>query len=120
MMGLCVLCILAGMAIVSFAPRLWPSRTAPAASPSAAAVEPARKTPPLPPRALANAAPAAPGQVADLDGRVRRLEGDQQRTMAAAAETLAAASLSQAAQGPGPLRRRSAGRRARCCRPRPT
>ncbi len=102
MMGLCVLCILAGMAIVSFAPRLWPSRTAPTASPSAAAVEPAENAAP-PAEAPANAAPAAPGQVADLDGRVRRLEGDQQRTMAAAAETLAAASLSQAAQGPGPF-----------------
>ncbi len=119
MMGLCVLCILAGMAIVSFAPRLWPARTTPAAAPPPIAepAESAAAAPEAPPSAVTSAAPA---QVADLDSRVRRLEGDQQRTVAAAAETIAAA-LHRPRPPRGPaLSPTTFSPPSACCRPRLT
>jgi hypothetical protein len=105
MISLCVLCILAGMAIVSFAPRIFRSRPSdvrdltPAAAPAAAegAYAPSPMAPPL--AALAG----QPPQVAVLTDRVARLEGAQSRTLDAAAGALAASALSQAAAEPRPF-----------------
>ncbi|MHB8530152.1 MAG: COG4223 family protein [Caulobacteraceae bacterium] len=104
MMSLSVLCVLAGVAIVSFAPRLFrTSAPAPAAAPLPEAAPPATSPPSPAPAPTSEAGAASVGEIADLDGRVRRLETGQQRALAAAAEALAAASLGQAAAGPRPF-----------------
>ncbi|HEY5070920.1 MAG TPA: hypothetical protein VII63_02710 [Caulobacteraceae bacterium] len=105
MMSLAVLSVLAGVAIMSFGPRLFrarPSEPAPAPSAtlppeSATASIAAAAAPPL----VALTAPSP--EVAALEGRLQRLENGQARTIDAAAAALAAAALSEASQGPGPF-----------------
>ena len=87
MISLCVLCILAGMAIVSFGPRVFHVR------PSALAVGPETAIPaasegytePAPNVAAASAAGVQPAQIGALTDRVTRLESAQARTLDAAA-----------------------------------
>ncbi len=61
MMSLCVLCVLAGVAIVSYAPKFWPVRVSPSPAPATA---------------------ASPGP-----GRGRSAAGDRRGPRAAAART---------------------------------
>ncbi len=107
MIAFAVLCVLAGVAIASFGPRLLlpkPSTGVRAqgvptaepqpggnAAPAAAAAEPA----------LAAAGPTP--DVARLSARVASLEGRQAQMSRAAAAVLAAAAVAQAAQSTGPF-----------------
>jgi hypothetical protein len=105
-----LVCVLAGVALALFAPRLWAQRPAarsleapvPAEAPRSnlnlpAAPEPAVAPPPAAP------VPAAAPQVEQLTGRVAALEAQQGRTSRAAASALAAAALVEASQGSRPF-----------------
>ncbi|HLI66118.1 MAG TPA: mitofilin family membrane protein [Caulobacteraceae bacterium] len=102
-----LVCILAGVAIDRYGPKLFPPKTAPTpAAPPAAATD----ATPVPAAASDATAPpsAAPGAqtpaaLAGLTARVDRLDADNQRLRAAAAEALAAADLGQAAQTSRPF-----------------
>lgn len=105
MIALGALCLLAAVAVVSLGPRLAGARRA-AAAPGAPQTLPAASG------AYAPLAPASPpafpdagqsARVADLEGRVRRLETDEARSFDAAASALAVAALSEAASGPRPF-----------------
>lgn len=100
MIALMMLCVLAGVAIANFGPRLLGAR--PAARSTAAqlssTVEPAASTPAPP------SAPAAPSpDVARLSARVSSLEAQQDHASQAAAAALAASAVIEAAQGSGPF-----------------
>lgn len=102
--ALCVLSVLAGAAVIKFAPRLWGK---PAEAPAAAAS--IADLPDLNPQSPPNHAAAAPdavqtassAEIAALQARVEALETSQTRTVNAAAAALAAASLAEATQGSG-------------------
>ncbi len=100
-----LLCVLAGIAVASYGPRLWP---APKAAPPAAV-----QTPPpaplaavVPTSALAGVAPAneaIPPDISTLEARIAALETDQGDIAAAAAAAVAASALSSAADGAEPF-----------------
>jgi hypothetical protein len=111
MMALCVLCVLAGAAIVLLAPKLLPAR--PEARADAAPVEPVplAAAPVAVPAAPAPEPPASP-DVGRLTERVAALEGHEKTTATAAAAALAAAALVEASQGSGPFPQELAAARA--------
>src|SRR5438128_2721549 len=82
MISLCVLCVLAGAAVVKFAPAIW-KRSPEAAAPARGLAAPAGPATAAP--APVAAAPATPDPGAALSDRLGRLEGDQARTVDAAA-----------------------------------
>ena len=107
MIALAVLCVAAGAGIATFGTHLFPPKAAPAATPPPAAREEvaprslAAQLAETPPAAAAPSADA--GQVAELKGRVDRLEASQARTAESAAAALAAAALLEAAQTSRPF-----------------
>jgi hypothetical protein len=108
MIALCVLCVLAGVAVATFLPRWLAGRAAPhpAAAAPAAAAEPL--PPPTPaaavtPAALPPAPPASAPDVQRLSARVGMLESRQSHLAQAAAAALAAATVAEASQGSGPF-----------------
>ncbi len=104
MMALCVLCILAGAAVVKFAPMFVgaepaaPVRTT--STPSSALAPTETGAPPAAPSSQAADAAAA---VSTLTDRVQRLEDGQAHALDAAALALAAAALADAAAQPRPF-----------------
>ena len=106
MIGLCIACVGAGIAIARFGPTWFAAKkVAPQAAPAAQAAvsqgfaAPAIDTPDV-------AAPPAPSPSADvgrLEARIALLESGQRRTLDAAGAALAAASLTEAAQGGEPF-----------------
>lgn len=111
MIALMLLCVLAGVAIANFGPRLFgpnPFAAKPAAKAAepAPAAEPATPTPSAaPPIAPApSAVPAAPAaEVSRLSARVATLEAQQGHAAQAAAAALAASAVVEASQGTGPF-----------------
>ncbi|HZZ34616.1 MAG TPA: hypothetical protein VFE03_02745 [Caulobacteraceae bacterium] len=101
MISLCILCVLAGAAVVKFAPMIWPKPAPP--GPSQPAASAAASPAPLPAAGPSPVATPAPDAAGALTDRVGRLEGDQARTVDAAAAALAAAALSDAAAQPRPF-----------------
>jgi hypothetical protein len=102
-----LLCILAGIAIDRYGPKLFPAHMAPAPSPRGVAsdFQPAQ-IPPPPIDAVSDGSaptPAAPADVAGLTARLDRLDAADQRLRQAAAEALAAADVGQAAQTSRPF-----------------
>ncbi|MBS0332623.1 MAG: hypothetical protein JSS35_07635 [Proteobacteria bacterium] len=119
MIALMLLCVLAGVAIADFGPRLFGPRPPPkvptvepaAAAPAEAAAAPAL-TPALGSAVPAATAPAAPAaDVARLSDRVATLEAQQARNAQAAAAALAASAVVDASQGTGPFAEELAGLR---------
>ncbi len=106
MMALMLLCVLAGVAIALFVPRLLAPHTADKATTPAAAAEPLTSAAPAP-AAVAAASPPAPATVSpDMDrlsARVASLEQRQAGASQAAAAALAAAAVVEASQGQGPF-----------------
>lgn len=97
-----LLCILAGAAIATYGPKLWPVKPAAPAAPAAPAVPaPVAPVQPAPaPTATPSADTPPTGssvQFNALADRVDRVEGGQQRLSRAAASALAAAALTDAA-----------------------
>jgi hypothetical protein len=109
MMALCLLCVLAGAAVVAFGPMFtgpgFTGHGAPAAPPPS--VTPAAAPPPYsaatPPPAVGGPAGDAAIAVSTLTERVERLEGGQDKALRAATEALAAAALADAAAQPRPF-----------------
>jgi len=105
MLALMLLCVLAGVAIANYGPRLFGSR--PPARPAAeapTAPEPAAQPAPPPAAAATPAAVAEPApDVARLNARVASLETQQTHASQAAAAALAASAVVEAAQGSGPF-----------------
>ena len=102
-----LLCILAGIAIDRYGPKLFPAHPAPAPVQRGAAndLQPAQLPPP-PIDAVSDGPapiPAAPADVASLTARLDRLDAADQRLRQAAAEALAAADVGQAAQTSRPF-----------------
>ncbi len=115
MISLCVLCVLAGAAIATFAPRLWPAKT-PAGEPSVAAPAAESIAPPtaLPAPATASAPPRPLRQQPGRSRRPRappggRSAADRRRRRRDPGRRLPLPGLA----GPWAVRRRSPGRRAR-------
>jgi hypothetical protein len=115
MIGFGLVCVLAGVVIGRFGPRLFPVRpsaaqstagqnTAPAQA-AAADGAPATVYPPPPaPAATPSGAPiAGPAEVAALNGRINQLVQAQHRSASAAGAALAAAELGEAAQASRPF-----------------
>jgi hypothetical protein len=107
MIVLMLLCVLAGVAIASFGPRLFapkPATKTTAAAPAGVepALAPAPAVAPLAP-AMATAPTAASPDVAWLSARVSNLEAQQTHAAQAAAAALAAAAVVDASQGTGPF-----------------
>lgn len=107
MIVLMLLCVLAGVAIADFGPRLLgpktPSKPA-ALEPAAAGVEPASAAPPSQAAPVQPLAPAAPSpDVSRLNARVANLESQQAHASQAAAAALAASVVVEASQGTGPF-----------------
>jgi len=104
MMALCLLCVLAGAAVVAFGP-MFTGRGAPSAPPAPAqpAATSTTSSAAAPPPAAAGAAGDAAIAVSTLTERVERLEGGQDKALQASAEALAAAALSDAAAQPRPF-----------------
>jgi hypothetical protein len=110
-----VICVVAGMLIAVFGPRLLAHRPAARLSEAPAAVEPARPVTPVaetavPPPPAPDAVP--PVEVAALSARVTALEAQAGRTNHAAAAALAAAALVEASQGSRPFPEEAAALRA--------
>jgi len=106
MLALMLLCVLAGVAVANFGPRLFaPRPVARGAAENAPAAEIAAAPAPVAAAALAPApAPAAsPPDVARLSARVAALEAQQSHASQAAAAALAASAVVDAAQGTGPF-----------------
>lgn len=108
MIVLMLLCVLAGVAIADFGPRLFgpkPPAKAAAAEPATPPAEAAVATAPTPtPVTAAAPVPAAPpADVARLSARVAALEAQQGRASQAATAALAAAAVVDASQGTGPF-----------------
>lgn len=108
MMALCVLCVIAGAAVVRFGPDLFPTRPAPAATPDPFLGE--APTPAPAAAAQPDAAPPAPAlepstspELTRMSDRISALEAEQHRTAQAAAEALAAAALVEASQTSRPF-----------------
>jgi len=114
LLSLCILCVLAGVALASFTPRLLG-----AARPSTDQIEvrPAAEVPlPAASPLAVNGAPAAPpaesAQHGRLDARVSFLEGQERTVARAAAAALAASALLDATRGSGPFAQELAALRA--------
>ena len=107
-----VLCVLAGVALATFGPRLLahaPTLKAPP-EPVAAPEQPMAPVAPAPAALVApTAPPAAPADVDRLSARVDALESHETRTSQAAAAALAAAAAVEASQGSGPFGDQMAG-----------
>ena len=108
MIALMLLCVLAGVAIAEFGPRLFGPRAPPAksqAEPAAASAEPAAAPSLAPPIVPATASPptGASPDVARLSARVTTLESQQTHAAQAAAAALAASAVVEASQGTGPF-----------------
>jgi hypothetical protein len=110
MIALCVLCVLAGVAVTTFGPTLWPVKPAAdkavAPAPAAAPLSLDTEQAPFAPNLAGGPAAAAPGptgEVAALAARISALEAIQARTADAAAASLAASTLADAAQTSGPF-----------------
>ncbi|MFI4965370.1 MAG: COG4223 family protein [Caulobacterales bacterium] len=103
MLALMLLCVLAGVAVASFGPRLFgPRRSATPAAPAAAVESPPAPAAPSPPApSVAQGAPSS--DIARLDARVTALEAQQAQAAQAAAGALAAAAVVEATQGTGPF-----------------
>ena len=107
MLALMLLCVMAGVAIAEFGPRVMmrrpPARSA-AAEATLAAETPAAAPAVAPPAPITPNAPAAPAaDVARLSARVATLEAQQGHAAQAAAAALAASAVVDAAQGAGPF-----------------
>lgn len=100
-----VLCVLAGVGVATYLPRLWASKPAVHAAESAVAAEPATVAPPAGGSLAApSESPAASApDVARLSARVGILESKQSHLAQAAAAALAAATVAEASQGSGPF-----------------
>ena len=102
-----LICILAGVAIDHYGPKLFPPHAPPAPRGFADYLKPAQlplPTSDLPADSAApDAAEAAPPALANLTARLDRLDADDQRLRQAAAEALAAADVGQAAQTSRPF-----------------
>jgi len=114
LLSLCILCVLAGVALASFAPRLLgarPSTDYIEASPAAEAPLPAAS-----PLAVNGPHPPGPAAAAPeygrLDARVSALEGHDRTVARAAAAALAASALLDATRGSGPFAQELAALRA--------
>jgi hypothetical protein len=111
LLALCLVCVLAGVSLAVFAPRLWAHRPTPRLEAPPPASEPAHPaavisepTPPALTQAAAVAEPAAPpAEVAQLSARVSAVEAQEARTRHAAAAALAAAALVEASQASRPF-----------------
>jgi hypothetical protein len=99
--ALCVLCILAGIALGRSLPGLFDARRA-VLSPSLPTLEPA-EPPVQPPAASPAPAPSEGADLARLAARVSALEGQERSANRAAASALAAAALVEASQGSRPF-----------------
>ncbi len=105
-----VLCIIAGSAVVSFGPKLFPPKAAPApvaAAPLPSSVDQRLADIQAKLQAQQTAAVSPPvsgsSELEALKARVDRLEADRRRVAGAAAGALAAASLSEAANASRPF-----------------
>lgn len=106
LLALCVLCVLAGVAIADYGPKLFTGKPAArsAAEPAPAAEAAAPTAAPAPPAPLPAAAAQGPSpDVARLSTRLATLENQQAHAAQAAAAALAAASVAEASQGTGPF-----------------
>jgi hypothetical protein len=107
MLALMLLCVLAGVAIAEFGPRLMGQGSAArrAPEPLPTAETPATPAPPAAPAAPAVAAPPAEpsADVTRLSARVASLESQQTHASQAAAAALAASAVVEATQGTGPF-----------------
>lgn len=116
MLALMLLCVLAGVAIAEFGPRLFSPRpfSRGAAEPAAAVESAAASAAPAPAAAPApTVPPAAPAaDVVRLGARVAALESQQAHASQAAASALAASAVVEAAQGTGPFAEELASLRA--------
>ena len=105
MMALMLLCVLAGVAIAVFVPKLLAPK-APAVAPAAASADHALTAMPAPTvvAAVSPPAPTLPSPDVDrLSARVASLEQRQAGAAQAAATALAAAAVVEASQGQGPF-----------------
>jgi hypothetical protein len=114
-MALCVLCVLAGAAIATWAPKLWPVR--PPAKGTNELSGPAEAPPIAATAVTVPAAAPAPAsdpsaEVGALAARVSALESHEKGTAGAAAAALAAAALIEASQGSRPFPEELAAARA--------
>ncbi len=100
-----LVCVLAGIAVAVYGPKLWPVRrpTPAVSAPPPAAALPSGSAPVYAPLLGAAPAPAAGQDVSALQARVASLEAVQARTVEAATAALTAASLSAAAQESRPF-----------------
>jgi Tfp pilus assembly protein PilN len=102
-----LLCILAGIAIDRYGPKLFPAHPPPAPASRGAGndVQPAPiGPPPLDAATLGlSSQPVGPPALASLTARLDRMDADDQRLRQAAAEALAAADVGQAAQTSRPF-----------------
>jgi hypothetical protein len=108
MIALCVLCVLAGVAVALFLPRWWAGRAAPhPPAPAPAATSETLPAPAAPvgptPAPAAEPQPASAPDVQRLSARVGILEARQSHLAQAAAAALAAATVAEASQGSGPF-----------------
>lgn len=110
MLVLMLLCVLAGVAIAEFGPKLFAPKAAPTKTTldTPAPGEPAVAAPATGPATVAvpavAAAPAAPAaDVSKLSARVATLEAQQGHASQAAAAALAASAVVEASQGTGPF-----------------
>jgi hypothetical protein len=111
MIVLMLLCVLAGVGIANFAPRIFAPRSPASGPPPArsatetpASAEPASAAASTQASPTAAAAPVTPSaDVARLSARVANLESQQTRASQAAAAALAASAVVEATQGTGPF-----------------
>jgi len=107
-----VLCVLAGVALASFGPRLLARTPTLTVLPEPASSAAEHPTPTVSPPVVAAAAAPEPPASADmerLNARVAALETHETRTSQAAAAALAAAAAVEASQGSGPFADQMAG-----------
>jgi len=114
MLALMLLCVLAGVAVAEFGPRLFGAKppAANTAEASPAIDTPATAAPATAPTPPPAAAPAPSADVARLSARLATLESQQAHAAQAAAAALAASAVVEAAQGTGPFADELAGLRA--------
>ncbi len=108
MLSLMLLCVLAGVAVANYGPRLFNPKPAAKTSPDAVSASEAAFPPITPssvvsvPVASAALGPASP-DVTRLSARVATLEAQQNHAAQSAAAALAASAVVEAAQGTGPF-----------------
>lgn len=103
MLALMLLCVLAGVAVANFGPRLFgpppPAKIPVEAAPRESPAAPPAPAPSLAPGPVSQSSP----DVARLTARVASLEAQQTHASQAAAAALAAAAVVEATQGTGPF-----------------